>query len=438
MRAVIWGIVLSISLEGSTVSEAAENAFGIRKILVARASDPWNVVVGDKILNESTATEASDTESSPEATVSKFSSLLSSRSPSSEDGAAAISEGWVATTIGPPLQNLSLSSVTVEVDTIATVFDNAPETTNDNSSRDASNFEGALLNTEGLLNASASPTSTVKASSFSKLENFGIQHYDYSDISYIGCYRDQFQDRDLPHYYAYQGYLTLRQCYEQALVRKDQYFGLQAGDPKSGLAQCFTGSDYGRYGQADVDQCPKSANGPNYFVGGEFVNAVYKATAPEEYPICNSTKGCNVCQDCCQDFIADGAKCAECTAIWCPSPPSPPLPALPPSPSPPSPPPSPPPSYPPPGGAYPACGGGTGDKSKCNVCDTCCQPWISEGEQCLRCYIEACPLKCHAINWHPEQDCNVCASCCRDFIIPEKCGACASKYCFANHNLTVA
>ena len=49
--------------------------------------------------------------------------------------------------------------------------------------------------------------------------------------------------------------------------------------------------------------------------------------APASANECNPAKTCNVCKDCCQSYIGDGAPCDACVKQKCPAPvPTPPPP----------------------------------------------------------------------------------------------------------------
>jgi hypothetical protein len=82
-------------------------------------------------------------------------------------------------------------------------------------------------------------------------------------------------------------------------------------------------------------------------------------------PICDPTKGCNVCSACCQSYITP-TECPDCAA------------GCPPTPAPPAPVPTPKPNV-----CLPA---------KCNVCETCCQSYLTTKAECDACVHGSCTL----------------------------------------------
>lgn len=97
-----------------------------------------------------------------------------------------------------------------------------------------------------------------------------------SAVKYFGCYADT-QNRALPTLVNTSH--SVSQCAAAAKAVGAKYFGMQYGDPQTGLGQCWVGNDPTRFGKSTAcsgitDPATMKAY-PGAQMGGAWANAVY-------------------------------------------------------------------------------------------------------------------------------------------------------------------
>lgn len=112
--------------------------------------------------------------------------------------------------------------------------------------------------------------------------NHSLSSLPVREDGYIGCYKDQVEERDLSGIY---GYPTDRARFRNpspalcsVYCRQYLYYGLQAG------GECYCGNEFGQHGAAPESECNnKCSKDPSKMCGGVLRNSVYKNLKP----VCN-------------------------------------------------------------------------------------------------------------------------------------------------------
>jgi hypothetical protein len=90
--------------------------------------------------------------------------------------------------------------------------------------------------------------------------------------TYLGCYIDASNDRDLPNRIL-EGDGNYKRCFELAIANGFRYAGLQYG------FECWAGSAYGKYGKTLDSECNTECNlDKGKMCGGDLRNSVFDLT----------------------------------------------------------------------------------------------------------------------------------------------------------------